>query len=1190
MGNHHSTRSSLRPFAGIVVPLLLLGASANLASCGKTEPQPKVGDPTGAVLTARERAAALFAEERLREAREALEPLVTLERPDPTDLLRAGILDLELGGSFTAGREELTARALESLELVTALLPEDPAAFYVLGQYYYDFDFELAEPYARRAYELAPDDPPTAILYGKLLTDLAYDMEPAQADATLAEAEQVFERLLDQGVEFLGSWTLIALSNYANLLLELERIDDSANARDRARTLEDRGLTRPSTTQIRRGDLGALLFPQPQGSVARPRNDLEPGTAAAASFPAGLRSLRALTLSERAHPISIADVDENLTPDRDYEGRPAGTVQVDAHLDPQQLVGDDGRALWLMRPSEDGAWRGSVIVPAEGDGEIEAWEAIDLGEDRGERELFEGLSQGRPYAKGLPGSRDGVQRSDLELAVARAGVVELWQWSAPAASYSPRLEPIASYPGRCESLVTCDVDHDGDLDLILAGDFGARLLRNDGAEGSGGFTDATQQLGLHASAKFTWVIPEDFDSDADVDLLFGGPAGAFLASSDRSERWSDASAKLPASASWARAPLVADFDADGFCDLWLPTSGKLFVNSYGERFISGDAPAFPAPADARPQAVDIDLDGAWDVVWTDAKGLLQGELALAFDRRAALDPIQVGTGHFVISDLDRDCNHEVASAGGEQIVRLAGCQGVQVGFKGVKDNPRGVGGILHVRAGDLYTRRYLRGEPVLVGAGERETLDVVRMVWPNGVIQSELDVGLCGRRVLEQIEGLIGSCPFLYTWNGTTYEFVTDVIGITPLGLPMAPGQLVPPDHDEYVLVRGEQLVPKDGFLELQFTEELREVTYLDQAELIAVDHPVGTEVFPDERFTFPPFPTPHTHTVERLALPIRAVDDRGNDWTASLAAQDMDLAKPFVPHRGQFMGLAAPHALELEFDPADLEGAEGLRLLMCGWLYWTDASVNVAAARHPGYEFIPPILQVPDGQGGWRDAGPPIGFPAGKTKTMVVDVAGILDPADPRIRIFSTLRLYWDAIRLATCGDDTERVETRIAASSAKLWERGFSCPIYLDGDERLEWFEWDNTECTPRWNQHPGDYTRFGDVLPLVESVDDMFVILGAGDALTLRFDAAKLPELREGWRRDYLLFLDGWAKDRDPNTYEALYVEPLPFHAMSGYPYGADEHFPDSPAHREYQRTWNTRPAKRWIEPLASPSLRR
>ncbi|MEZ6008949.1 MAG: hypothetical protein R3F05_14455 [Planctomycetota bacterium] len=97
---------------------------------------------------------------------------------------------------------------------------------------------------------------------------------------------------------------------------------------------------------------------------------------------------------------------------------------------------------------------------------------------------------------------------------------------------------------------------------------------------------------------------------------------------------------------------------------------------------------------------------------------------------------------------------------------------------------------------------------------------------------------------------------------------------------------------------------------------------------------------------------------------------------------------------------------------------------------------------------------------------------------------------------------------------------------------------------------------------------------------------VILACGDALRVRFPADLAPP-RDGWRRDFLLFLDGWAKDRDLNTHEALFVEPLPFHGMSGYPYGSDEHYPDDEVHRAYRAEWNTRVARRWIPPLCPPA---
>jgi hypothetical protein len=112
---------------------------------------------------------------------------------------------------------------------------------------------------------------------------------------------------------------------------------------------------------------------------------------------------------------------------------------------------------------------------------------------------------------------------------------------------------------------------------------------------------------------------------------------------------------------------------------------------------------------------------------------------------------------------------------------------------------------------------------------------------------------------------------------------------------------------------------------------------------------------------------------------------------------------------------------------------------------------------------------------------------------------------------------------------------------------------------------------------------------VRPLLAGVDDLLVIMGSGDEVRLSFDAAALPPLPAspspdtGWRRDFLLLVDGWAKDADANTAFSQSVEPLPFHGMSGYPYPDSERFPDDPVHARYRETYNTRPALQLLHPL-------
>ena len=438
---------------------------------------------------------------------------------------------------------------------------------------------------------------------------------------------------------------------------------------------------------------------------------------------------------------------------------------------------------------------------------------------------------------------------------------------------------------------------------------------------------------------------------------------------------------------------------------------------------------------------------------------------------------------------------------------------------------------------------------------------------------------------VEQKEGLVGSCPFLYTFDGERYQFISDILGITPLGLPMERGVFVPPDHDELVRITSDQLKPVDGEYRMQITEELREVTYLDRAELWVVDHDEDVEVHPEERFTFPPFPPLTVHAVKNALPIVRATDQDRRDWTAELSADDGEHAVPFEPLPSQFLGLVTPHDLDLVL-PDAVRDAKRVRILMTGWLYWTDASVNVAAGDHPYHAFVPPTFLVPDENGDFQPTGPPVGFPAGKTKTMIVDIGDLLNRDDLRLRVHSSIRLYWDSIRIAVDDGDAPVEITKLDPKSAVLYERGFSRPFPSKRWHQPERFVFDELRDAP-WDQHEGMLTRFGDVRELLLDIDDRYCLFASADAVDLRFDATGIAPVAEGKARTYLLFVDGWAKDDDPNTATGGKVEPLPFHGMTSYPYGDGEAYPDDEVHRRYLQEWNTRPGRRLIPSLVPAS---
>jgi hypothetical protein len=178
---------------------------------------------------------------------------------------------------------------------------------------------------------------------------------------------------------------------------------------------------------------------------------------------------------------------------------------------------------------------------------------------------------------------------------------------------------------------------------------------------------------------------------------------------------------------------------------------------------------------------------------------------------------------------------------------------------------------------------------------------------------------------------------------------------------------------------------------------------------------------------------------------------------------------------------------------------------------------------------------------------------------------------------------VYWDEIFLSDGASVPEVRQAAVPLDSADLHFRGFSETRIHPERKQPDTFLYDSVSSESHWNPTQGLYTRYGEVRELLGDVDDRLVIMGSGDEIRLRFRADALPAVQAGWTRDFLLKVDGWAKDRDANTAFSQSVEPLPFHAMSRYPYPTNEHYPTDAEHERYRREYNRRPALRLIRPL-------
>jgi hypothetical protein len=211
------------------------------------------------------------------------------------------------------------------------------------------------------------------------------------------------------------------------------------------------------------------------------------------------------------------------------------------------------------------------------------------------------------------------------------------------------------------------------------------------------------------------------------------------------------------------------------------------------------------------------------------------------------------------------------------------------------------------------------------------------------------------------------------------------------------------------------------------------------------------------------------------------------------------------------------------------------------------------------------------------------MGFPAGLPKTMTVDLSGKFLTDNREIKIVTNMKIFWDQILVEDGQQRSDFQLTRLKPNTAVLSDKGFSRFASPDGRKPNVYFY--NEPASAEWKAHVGGYTRFGEVLPLLEQRDDQFVITRSGDQIEALFDVTQVPPPKTGWVRDYLLFVDGFGKDMDPNSAGPQFLGPLPFHGMSAYPYPDGERYPDSEAHQKYLREWNTRLVERAVPDLPS-----
>ena len=799
-------------------------------------------------------------------------------------------------------------------------------------------------------------------------------------------------------------------------------------------------------------------------------------------------------------------------------------------------------------------------------------------------------------------NKDGTQDFIVETA---DGIVYFWETTeddevaVPVVLYEQPVTEIGV-------LHPVDYDHDGDLDLFTTG---ATMYRNNSSDQNKGdeiFTDVTEQTFVKTAALQSApaeAFSADFDDDGDIDIFVTHrETGCTLYDNLRQGKLRAVSDEtgIPQDAHYTAAA-IGDYDNDGDIDIFLSTADRiyLYLNRGDGSFV--DDPRLEASVrDLSPvllKNIDYDNDGFVDL-WVSGKdGMFlfrndgTGHFAEPYPLIETVTPtegalLQTATAG-AVGDYDNDGDLDLFFINGKGELRALQNNGgnqnnwIQVRLEGItsgdnKVNRDGIGSKLEVKVGDLYQLQYVSEQVSHFGLGAFDAADVVRVVWTNGVPQNVIQPQARQRILEKQI--LKGSCPFLYVYDGEQYQFVTDLLWRAPLGLVTSMGFVAPDETKDFVKISGTQIQPKSGKYSIQITEELWETAYFDEVKLIAVDHPAGTDIFVNEQYIPPPFAEFKVYGVKEKLHPKSAVNHRGEDVSDALKMFDYHYAVEHKP--GPYQGVVKPHAIVL--DLGDAPNDAPVTLFLSGWIFPTDTSINVALFQNPGINPSFPSVSVKDETGQWKTVIDMIGLPAGKNKTITVDLTGKFLSDDRHVRIDTDMQIYWDAAFFTVGAQDVPIELTTLNPDSADLHYRGFS-EMYRPNPHAPHLFDYQKVTTDAQWRDLAGYYTRYGDVNPLLQEVDDMYVILNAGDEITVEFDASRLPALKPGWVRDFILYSDGWDKDGDINTLTSQTVEPLPFHGMSAYPYPDTEHYPNDAAHRRYRLEYNTRRVEHRLPPL-------
>jgi hypothetical protein len=367
--------------------------------------------------------------------------------------------------------------------------------------------------------------------------------------------------------------------------------------------------------------------------------------------------------------------------------------------------------------------------------------------------------------------------------------------------------------------------------------------------------------------------------------------------------------------------------------------------------------------------------------------------------------------------------------------------------------------------------------PISVGLGGAKKADFARIFWPDGLIQTELDLEAGKVHQIAETQRQTSSCPVMFVWDGKQFQFVTDCLGVGGLGFAVGRDEYAPVRPWENVLLPEGLIRPRGRKYVLKLSEPMEEACYLDSAALVRYELPEGWRMTVDERMGVnDPQPTGEARFYRRWMSPVAAKDDAGRDVTEILDKRDGKVVEGFGLDR-RFVGFARDHSVEMEFD-RDIDGEA--MIVADGWIEYP-YSQTMFAAWQAGVAYKAVSVEAMGAEGKWVLVLDQVGYPAGMSRQMLIPLPKEKLPTGCRkIRLSTNQEIYWDRIFVAFAEKCPQARRVEMPLAGAKLVPSGFAT---RKSGRRPDY---DYGKRVPLWDTRAqeGFYTRFGDVKQLVES----------------------------------------------------------------------------------------------------------